>query len=292
MIMNILPHKSWHVRTKKSIARFKRDEEKASTAEDGKTKRIKLAESEARINQLRHKIAHSPKATTTDTGGAEVFNLFANFEDSRVDDAEQKKEKAVAQEKWEVGAGIFSYLDGRYRHDDEAVDDQWYTKSHEDRMKLNQHNITAKAIQDDKIKSVYDPLNVIKFYQTKLTKKHDQPSTSQSIKQENGDHEMTKETLGKLYEIEKAKKLKKKSKKSKKTKKHKRHRSKSDSEDDQAVAIKSKLINKLKQERLEREQAERAKTKRLLGGEETSEPTTQRFHSQFNPHLAKQNRNR
>ena len=41
--MNILHHKSWHVRNKDNIQRVKRDEEKAAAEENEKKKRAAIA---------------------------------------------------------------------------------------------------------------------------------------------------------------------------------------------------------------------------------------------------------
>jgi len=103
---------------------------------------------------------------------------------------------------------------------------------------------------------------------------------------------------------------KKKSKKGKKSKKKKRRRStsssrsgsesSSDSDSAEKKAIAKRNLEKLRRERLERERAERQKADRLVFGEceddkkkkkeEEEKEKKQRYSSQFNPDLAKQNK--
>ena len=99
----------------------------------------------------------------------------------------------------------------------------------------------------------------------------------------------------------KSKKKHKKEKKSKKSKKKSRRKS-SDTEEDLERVRKQQKLEKLRQERLNREMKERAKANHVLYGIPIEEKTTKgskkdesndgerKYNSQFNPHLAKQNK--
>jgi len=113
---------------------------------------------------------------------------------------------------------------------------------------------------------------------------------------------------GKKRKRSRESKHKKKKSKDKKSKKKRRRRSSSSSDSDsgsdsdsaEKKAIAKKNLEKLRRERLERERAERQKADRLVFGEceedkkkkqeEEEKEKKQRYSSQFNPDLAKQNK--
>lgn len=271
--MNILHHKSWHVRTKQNIARVRRDEERARKEEEEKLRRINVAEHEARINELRvKKSKNSTNHEAITTQPSTSFNLFENYKDKVSKDFEKEDEKKKDQEKWEVKAGIFSYLDGRYKYD---KNDEWFLKSHEERMGLNSNLDDAKAIKDQKLKIQNDPLEDMKRYMGVM--KRNEKSFEEEDKSKRGTSGSTHETYHKA--------------KKKKTKHKKRRHQSSDSESEED---KSELIKRLRRERLEREGKERERTRLLLHGpSKVDKPAdnrrSQKYNSQFNPHLARQN---
>ncbi|GFS22989.1 leukocyte receptor cluster member 1 [Elysia marginata] len=143
--MNILPHKSWHVRNKKNIERVRRDEEKAAEEEKEKQRRIALAEQEARTDLLRKKAKnralpstsdgpdHLPcEVSTTSQGDDSVavssskdcvipglgdskehMNFFKEIEDGLVKQGTNKEheaEKKKEQEELEKRIGLLTYL--------------------------------------------------------------------------------------------------------------------------------------------------------------------------------------
>jgi len=55
MPIKLLQHKSWHVYSQENIARVKRDEALAAAKDDEQSHRTMLADSEARIDRMKHR---------------------------------------------------------------------------------------------------------------------------------------------------------------------------------------------------------------------------------------------
>lgn len=154
--MNILPKKSWHVRTRKNIERVKRDEaeaERLARIEQDKTLRI---EQEVRIRELRLRSGiPSPKASGH-------FNLFEAPEDNRQStnkehDDEQRQEEAKSEQR----AGIFNRL-GRSGD----ANKPWYCLPKPDHNeRAGSSPITSsdkKRLKSNLITSIYDPMTTMR----------------------------------------------------------------------------------------------------------------------------------
>lgn len=226
-------------------------------------------------------------------------NFFAELEDGKVShhkpNKEHEKEKKDEQEKYEKQIGYLTYLG---QDTNEALGKRnWYDVLPE---KVDQKTEVglAKKLRED-------PLGLI----DKLLK-HNKTSTSSSKPREisfiqsesKSEKEKRKRKCSESSTDER--KYKKKCKKSKKhKKKHKRRRSSSiELNDDDSYEIeKKKKLEQLRQERLKREREERLKTEKLLAklrGDVIEEPKIdqtkripikQKYNSQFNPEIAKQN---
>lgn len=136
--MNILPKKSWHVRTKRNIERVRRDEEKAAEEEKEKQRRAALAEQEARTDLLRtltrkrqhDQIEDAGKSAPAIDAAAESssgkvakadisldqgghINFFKDIETGlhlEGKNKEHEAERKAEQEKWEKNIGLLTYL--------------------------------------------------------------------------------------------------------------------------------------------------------------------------------------
>ncbi|XP_076247257.1 leukocyte receptor cluster member 1 homolog [Calliopsis andreniformis] len=301
--MNILPKKRWHVRTKENIARVRRDEAKAAEEERIKQERAQKAETEARINLLRDK-ARSTYDGRTEASKVEVdastskwehVNFFADLEDGKIDynrpNVEHEREKKEEKEKYEKQIGYLTYLG---QDTNEATGKKnWYEELPE-RLKDTEKEVEKQM----KKKALDDPLNDIKKYLSIMgSSSVDKSSTKkiEPVKRKNEDSESDDDSDHRSSRSSK----KHKHKKSKKYKKEK-HRIK----EKEKVEKSSVDIQKLRAERLLREQSEKLRTEALLAklrgdpvpvvAQETAPKPSikQKYNSQFFPEIARQNAER
>uniref|UniRef100_L7M4D9 Putative leukocyte receptor cluster member 1 n=1 Tax=Rhipicephalus pulchellus TaxID=72859 RepID=L7M4D9_RHIPC len=268
--MNILPKKSWHVRTKRNIDRVRKDEALAAQEEKELQRRIQLAESEARINFLRGKLKGDSqeqldlgKAATaevvTDLTSGGHFNFFKDVEKAERNlhskNEDHEKEKKAEQEDYEKKIGLLTYLG---QSSSEASGSKpWFAESHEDRLQL--HEKSEKETKDAKIKDRMDPLHLIKRY---VSLKYGLKENGQKIKKLNEIAQQTELHSKKVKRLDKP-------------------------------------LEQLRAERLAREKAERARAEEVLRRARGELPVQDKSHdvimddrrrgynSQYNPHLAK-----
>lgn len=289
--MNILPQKSWHVRTKRNIERVRRDEEKAAEEEKEKQRRIALAEQEARTEFLRDKAKakrhkeiepelgkpsieyetslQASSSSTTDLYTASGhINFFKEAESGELKsgkNAEHEAEKKAEKEKWEKDIGLLTYLG------QSSVESQaslpWYLAP----KKKREEDAVEKAwIKDKKLKDKLDPMREMETYVKKTKHKHNKKDKDK----------------------DKHKHIKHKHKSKDKERK----------EENKQHSSQTKTIEQLRAERLKREQEEKRRTSELLSrgksAEATSEPERQvsdrdrRYNSQYNPDFVKRPRHR
>ncbi|XP_047362804.1 leukocyte receptor cluster member 1 homolog [Vespa velutina] len=303
--MNILPKKRWHVRTKENIARVRRDEAKAAEEERVKQERIQKAETEARINFLRQqaRTKYDGRADTSNitaeisTGSSEHVNFFSDLEKGKIDynkpNVDHEKEKKEEKEKYEKQIGYLTYLG---QDTNEALGKKnWYEELPK-RLTDKDKDIEVEI----KKKVLHDPIQDMKKYLSIMgsvcSEKHVKTEIT-SVKRrhydlDDSDNEMEKRSSGK-----KNKKHKKKYKKQK--------REENDTFDESSE--KSKIttnIEKLRAERLLREQKEKLRAEVLVAklrgdplpislSEEIPKPSVkQKYNSQFFPEIARQNAER
>ncbi|XP_055301076.1 leukocyte receptor cluster member 1 homolog [Sitodiplosis mosellana] len=344
--MNILPHKSWHVRTKANIAKVRKDQAKAAEEEAEKQRRVAVADYEARISLLRNRAKQTPTSqaaqeTSLDLDGetqpvsaSEHIDLFSDHEDKQKKVKPMDEEKRQEQEKYEKQIGYLTYL-GQDTH--EAMGTRSWYNSAPKRNSESVYDESGEKVEIGlKVKHLHDPM--MQF----LTKK--KPITVDGSKMGNGGDSKSvnidtkpiavkamptilekpmsrkrstsperKHKKSKSSKRSKEKKVKKnKKKKYKKEKRKRRHSSasdsSSDSESEQLRQHKMLALQQLREERLQRERQEHEKTKELLRKkcpsllppEELKKPEEvnteprmpamkQKYNSQFNPYLAKQN---
>nr|CAD7586840.1 unnamed protein product [Timema genevievae] len=329
--MNILPKKRWHVRTKENIARVRKDEAQAAEEEKERQRRTFLAEQEARTKTLREKSRkrYQDESLEVETLSTEIpvsnnkhVNLFEDIEDGTIvtnkTNAEFEKEQKEEKEKYEKQIGYLTYLG----QDTVEVTGNvsWYNKV----PNWATHD-SDNAEVGSKSKVSADPLNIFKKFlpaQELKTKPKVKP-TSLNLIQKNLKRRRNEEDQ--LLDKNKRAKTRNKHKNcsskqshknhSKKRKKRKCRRSSSSSSSessdnsrnsDKEVFVEKPKVNleHLRAERLRREREEQKRTEALLAkirGEPPPESketkpnhvpiVIQKYNSQFNPELARQNFN-
>ncbi|UMM10344.1 hypothetical protein L5515_000160 [Caenorhabditis briggsae] len=278
--MNILHHKSWHVRTKSNMERVRRDERKAAEEEQRVLDRQIQSENERRINQLRKKADDrmttmfggptSSGAATKDvsisdeTGHVNLFQDLEREERKNLGSGNKEYEAEKAQEKreWESKMGIQVYFaDGT---NDLAKKKEWYEEMPLRRMGAEPSLNKRPSGQMDK--------------QKEAEKGRKRKRNSESDEEE--------ETQRKRH---------KKDKKHKKKKKRRHHRDSSEERrlEEEYDREKKQKLAKLRDERLKRERIEKGREYALLHPKEMEQKKKEeenerkngkpRYNSQFNP---------
>ncbi|OQV21930.1 putative Leukocyte receptor cluster member 1-like protein [Hypsibius exemplaris] len=298
--MNILPKKKWHVRTKDNIARVRRDEQQAADEEKEKQRKKALAEQEARTDVLRRQARERVESL----GGEELAGLFGTSSDVPVneepkpaqhvnifEDAEQgappstwnMNRKRRRNRRNEKGIGYLTYLGQSAQEAQHAK--PWYTLDHDKRAetKTSSGMILNNPVKnsDEKLKTYYDPLQAMKGYLSRGAKS-ESSSKPLAITASASQFSSAKRDSSPNSELSK-KRLKK------------------DEQTPEVPESKGKTIEELRHERLRREERERQRTKQFLAEKSgtvsalsRSQPPPpregkQKYNSQFNPGLARQN---
>ncbi|XP_014092675.3 leukocyte receptor cluster member 1 homolog [Bactrocera oleae] len=322
--MNILPKKRWHVRTKDNIARVRRDEATAKEEEQKRQEKLILAESEARINFLRKKsgvpicsINTEESSTNNDLStpsGNNIVNqhvdLFSDYKSHiKKTNKALEDEKKEEQEKYEKQIGYLTYLG---QDTNEALKlRSWYEVAPK-RSEVGDSNTIEKDVKN---KQSQDPLTLINALLPKVEQKK-VVCVESDLKQRSREDISTPDTSSPSKKIRKYESITEKFKnsKQKKSKKHKKHKHKkgkvkkkkrskyedNESDTEEIQRIKHEKLEKLRKERLIREASERARQEALLApikpvqefdntNNMPHQRIVQKYNSQFNPEIAKQN---
>lgn len=308
--MNILPKKRWHVRTKDNIARVRRDEAAAQEDEKKRLDKLKLAESEARINYLRRQSGlpesvikgtstqESSEITLEETAiqtssSTSAVDLFADYKSHvKKTNKDLEKEKKEEQEKYEKQIGYLTYLG---QDTNEALKVRsWYELAPNRSENPTETQLKTKISQD--------PLTLINALipkekqppvqtATKRQKRSPSPAVSLNVTERSPESKRQRAN----------EKDRKKRKHDKKHKKHKHKRSKSEKTNELVEDAKRDKLNRLRKERLLREERERLRQEQLFAPKVSAIPANavitpaptprivQKYNSQFNPEFAKQN---
>lgn len=286
------------------------------------TKKTTLQDQEARINFLRKKKS-STTTTTSITESSEIaevdeiserlhsgehINFFADLEGGKTAvtkaNPEYVKEKKDEQEKYEKQIGYLTYL-GQDTNEALGKHD-WYDSAPKREDAYNDKGGKVEVALKNKMFN--DPLNVMNKYLSIGSKKPKDiqiQGTSISSSTAVLQPERPKKEERIRTDSQKRHKHKKSKKSGRKSKKRSKDKPNSFNKDEEFIEKREKLL-KLRSERLKREQIEKTRTDLLLakinGPIESSKPLAskpmatavpipvkQKYNSQFNPGIAKQN---
>lgn len=270
-----------------------------------------MKESEARINFLRRQSGLPEKTSAAAAAGTSSgpttnetaaphdvgVDLFADYKNHvKKTNKDLEKEKKEEQEKYEKQIGYLTYLG---QDTNEALKVQsWYEKAPK-RRRLDEDDDEDRNVTELHLKQKLsqDPLTLINALIPHA--KETEPKQSTNKRQDSKPPPSPTPTA----ESTKTKKHKKESHKH--HKKHKKHKHKSSKGDERASeeTAKREKLERLRKERLQREAAERRRQDLLFAPKEPVNPVAvstaptpaatprivQKYNSQFNPELAKQN---
>ncbi len=251
--MNILPKKSWHVRTRKNIEKVRRDEAQAAEEEKSRLERVALAEREARTRFLRKRARGQDRGQEFNEEPANIFQGIKDGEGDKRVNLEHELEEKKKREQWEEKVGILKYLHKK----DADVDQPWYLKSHAER--LGSESSKSNSHQDERLRE--DPLNDMEKLLSRSRGKTDTGTSSNMQKVKKDVREIPSSSS-----------------------------SPSSSSGDKMAKLREERLKREAKERARQQKLLRSSDRRLPTEETTEDDRSRPYHSQFYPQLAKQSR--